>query len=751
MVEKRSKAVDMEQVKVLTHCVWNVVARNFQSLDRLPDGTCQVENVKLLDRFGSKKTLVGTLYLTSSHLIFVDPEGKKEIWISHMHIGGVEKLASTGSGFPLQIRCKNFLNVTFVVPRERDCLDIQSSLFSLSQPASLEDLYAFLYTASDLDSSKKFDGWNLFDLQSEYLRMGVPNENWLLSRSNENYELCDTYPSHIYIPSTASTPIIISSAKFRSRGRLPVLSYLHHNQAAICRCSQPLSGFSARCVEDESLLGAIRKANPSSKFMYVVDTRPKINAMANRAAGKGYENENFYSNTRFHFSGIENIHVMRASLQKLVEVCELQNPSMSAFLGGLESSGWLKHVKSIIDASVFIAKAIQDGTSVLVHCSDGWDRTAQTCSLSSLMLDPYYRTIEGFQILIEKEWLAFGHKFTDRCRFIASVDMKESSPVFTQFIECVWQLMQQFPTAFQFNERYLLVLHDHVFSCQFGTFIGCCQKDRIDLRLSERTYSLWGYFSKYTTDMTNPFYKKDLQLTMPVIVPVTNPQSYKFWRNMYCRFEGGIHPRENLSEVVSMLIDHSQSLADHKKLLEKRIRAVSKQLGYSAGADSLALALQNLSSSDSMDFRSLLLNENNDDSLPVTKNLMQSSTTHSATENGSGAGKGDERHEGETEDEGCVPIEQLLAELTSVATEWKSLRTAVSCSCAMPFEQHNQKHHCWRCGSIFCVRCIDRYVHLAGHDSSRQSPICKACYKDLKYSPTPSVDDFQKLQEQLAS
>ena len=41
--------------------------------------------------------------------------------------------------------------------------------------------------------------------------------------------------------------------------------------------------------------------------------------MANRAAGKGYENEAFYENIKFHFSGIENIHVMRSSLSKLVE------------------------------------------------------------------------------------------------------------------------------------------------------------------------------------------------------------------------------------------------------------------------------------------------------------------------------------------------------------------------------------------------------------------------------------------------
>jgi len=41
--------------------------------------------------------------------------------------------------------------------------------------------------------------------------------------------------------------------------------------------------------------------------------------MANRATGKGYENENFYENIKFHFLGIENIHVMRSSLLKLLE------------------------------------------------------------------------------------------------------------------------------------------------------------------------------------------------------------------------------------------------------------------------------------------------------------------------------------------------------------------------------------------------------------------------------------------------
>lgn len=80
----------------------------------------------------------------------------------------------------------------------------------------------------------------------------------------------------MYVPAEASQAMLLGCSKFRSKARLPVLTYLHSNQASICRCSQPLSGFSARCLEDEQMLEAIRKTNPSSNFMYVVDTRPRV-------------------------------------------------------------------------------------------------------------------------------------------------------------------------------------------------------------------------------------------------------------------------------------------------------------------------------------------------------------------------------------------------------------------------------------------------------------------------------------------
>ncbi|XP_030668189.1 myotubularin-related protein 7 isoform X2 [Nomascus leucogenys] len=497
--------------------------------------TPKVENVRLVDRVSPKKAALGTLYLTATHVIFVEnsPDARKETWILHSQISTIEKQATTATGCPLLIRCKNFQIIQLIIPQERDCHDVYISLIRLARPVKYEELYCFSFNPM-LDKEEREQGWVLIDLSEEYKRMGLPNHYWQLSDVNRDYRVCDSYPTELYVPKSATAHIIVGSSKFRSRRRFPVLSYYYKDN--------------------------------------------HLNAMANRAAGKGYENEDNYSNIKFQFIGIENIHVMRNSLQKMLEVCELKSPSMSDFLWGLENSGWLRHIKAIMDAGIFIAKAVsEEGASVLVHCSDGWDRTAQVCSVASLLLDPHYRTLKGFMVLIEKDWISFGHKFNHRYGNLDG-DPKEISPVIDQFIECVWQLMEQFPCAFEFNERFLIHIQHHIYSCQFGNFLCNSQKERQELKIQERTYSLWAHLWKNRADYLNPLFRADHSQTQGTLHLPTTPCNfmYKFWSGMYNRFEKGMQPRQSVTDYLMAVKEETQQLEEELEALEERLEKIQK-------------------------------------------------------------------------------------------------------------------------------------------------------------------------------
>ncbi|XP_068448233.1 myotubularin-related protein 7-like isoform X3 [Clinocottus analis] len=489
-------------------------------------------------------------------------------------VSSVERPPTISAGSQLILRCKDFLVFQILIPQERDCLDIHTSLIRLSRPEKYSELYCLSFNPN-VNKVEREESWNFIDIMADFKRMGVPNNLWVATAVNNEYRVCDTYPSQLFVPKLATSAIIVGSSRFRSRGRFPALSYFHQDTlAAVCRCSQPLSGFSGRCQEDEMMLQVVMKSNPGSDHIYVVDTRPKLNAMANRAAGKGYENEDHYTNIKLQFIGIENIHVMRSSQQKVIDVGEMRSPSMTDFLYGLENSGWLKHIKAIVDAGLFIARAVADeGVSVLVHCSDGWDRTAQACSVASILLDPYYRTIKGLMMLIEKDWVSFGHKFSHRYAHLDG-DPKEVSPVIDQFLECVWQLSEQFPCAFEFNEYFLIAIHKHIYSCQYGTFLGNSQKERRDMRLHERSHSVWPQLWKDRAEYTNPLYKDELTQSQGVLRPNTTPYCFKMWKGLYNHVEKSTPPLQSPNDFLSAVREESQQLEKELTNHQERIAAL---------------------------------------------------------------------------------------------------------------------------------------------------------------------------------
>ncbi len=77
-----------------------------------------------------------------------------------------------------------------------------------------------------------------------------------------------------------------------------------------------------------------------------------------------------------------------------------------------------------------------------------------------------------FEALIEREWIQAGYPFVQRHHRSALSNTvsrgKENAPTFLLFIDCTWQIMQQFPCSFEFNEGFLIQLARHSYWSQFG-------------------------------------------------------------------------------------------------------------------------------------------------------------------------------------------------------------------------------------------------------------------------------------------
>ena len=186
-------------------------------------------------------------------------------------------------------------------------------------------------------------------------------------------------------------------------------------------------------MEDETLVEEARLCTPNAPSLVIFDARSVVAAEGNKLKvrfpkgiyislstfsleGLGTENAARYRNCKLLHLDIGNIHAMRESIDKLRSVA-CQGASESHWLSKLEDTRWLQHIAVIIkerQSYVFAIRNIfsfffqgastiaryvgERDVSLLVHCSDGWDRTTQLTSLAQLMLDPYYRTFDGFKV-----------------------------------------------------------------------------------------------------------------------------------------------------------------------------------------------------------------------------------------------------------------------------------------------------------------------------------------------------------------
>ncbi|ESO86027.1 hypothetical protein LOTGIDRAFT_129928 [Lottia gigantea] len=517
--------------------------------------TPMVNNVVLRQKF--KKAVDGTLCITGHHLILSSRnQHTEELWLLHSCVDSIEKKL-TGSTGTLTLKCKDFTILFLEFQTVEDCLDVCTSIEQLSNLADLGMKYPFSYRPM---FEILEDGWQAFPPEIEFNRQKECGEEWRLSYVNKDYKLCPSYPSVVIVPKQIEDELLQRVAKFRHHGRFPVLSYFHKdNKSVLMRSSQPLTGQNGnRCKEDEKLVNSVLS---QGRRGYIIDTRAQSVAKMAQAKGGGYEPEANYSRWRRIHQPIERHQAFHDSLIKMIEACSDSNSSMDKWLSKLESSNWMTHIKDILTCACVVAQCMdKEGASVLVHGADGFDTTLLVTSLAQLILDQDCRTVSGFEALIEREWIRGGHPFRERCSKSAYAISKQrkESPVFILFIDAVWQILQQFPCSFEFNEEFLIFLIHHAYSSQYGTFLCNNEKERIEHKVTTKTVSLWSFINRpqVLNQYLNPMYEPN-----PVVIwPSVAPQSLTLWNSLYLRSHIDQTPHEDAWREITKTREFDKEL-----------------------------------------------------------------------------------------------------------------------------------------------------------------------------------------------
>jgi hypothetical protein len=306
-------------------------------------------------------------------------------------------------------------------------------------------------------------------------------------------DVCPSYPPRLLVPPGLPDDVIRQCAAYRTRQRLPFLSYvLPSNGAPLLRSSQPKTGFTGSVSSFEA---RFMTAARSDRRLAILDCRPRLNAVVNQFTGGGYESVGHNANSSFEFLGIPNIHRVRKCYVTMIDSFQKRK--------ALVWREWATLTLQLITAARIGVEKLHANAAVLVHCTDGWDRTTQVTGLVQLIVDPRTRTFDGFRELIQKEWCDAGHMFTLRCAHKPHRHLDQSAPIFGQFIDAVWQLIAVQPAAFEYNERLLAFVLFHSYAQLYGDFLGGCYKDRTQ---SERPPSIWSLFDDgaFKAHFSNP-------------------------------------------------------------------------------------------------------------------------------------------------------------------------------------------------------------------------------------------------------
>ena len=144
------------------------------------------------------------------------------------------------------------------------------------------------------------------------------------------------------------------------------------------------------------------------------------------------------------------------------------------------------------------------------------------------------------------------------------------SPIFVLFLDVVYQLLNQYPTLFEFNSEFLRFLSFHYYSGKYGTFLCNSMKELSKDKISSNTISIWSeVFESYKKNFLNLYY--DNKYSTNIIFPNYSLYKMKIWQENYFQFSDKVlntHKFDNYNKKF-FEYDKKMSLKELKKKIQK--------------------------------------------------------------------------------------------------------------------------------------------------------------------------------------
>ncbi|XP_077989112.1 myotubularin-related protein 10-like isoform X2 [Glandiceps talaboti] len=495
----------------------------------------KAHNVLKYNSYGDlKHGISGALFCTNFKISFVTAErssydlmeiGQRNLLVSENDIpltavdalyqvssSRKTKLLSPGSSVSgpvkmIEIHCKDFRVYTFSFkfsPRGED-KSVVNTILHHAFPTQLPLLFAFSFNPSNHVISNNAHGPGITitrdktvhqrqfrdvkDWDNEIARLNA--KKLRVTLVNQDFKISDSLPEYFVVPSCLTDNEINNAANHFVEGRVATWSWSHSNGASLYRMVS-LRADTVHSQYERRMLQAIKSTHPRDLTSITIDLDKYCSSIGS----------------------------IQSSFKKLKELCMPE--TTKDFLSGdnkwycdLDTTKWLHCVRKCLSISIDAVDQITThGKSVILRESDGRDLSCLISSLIQLMLDPSTRTLQGFESLIQKEWVVMGHPFLNRYQHVSATDGEES-PVFLLFLDCVWQLTNQCPSAFGFTDTYLITLWDCSHHGLFETFIFNCERQRYratvsDVKTPVQLISVWNWSLQFNDDdlslFNNPLY-----------------------------------------------------------------------------------------------------------------------------------------------------------------------------------------------------------------------------------------------------